>query len=93
MDESLHGKSGRSVTGGARRVGAAIARAAARGRRERRSLHYRDSEADAAQLVAELNAPAAEKRGEGEGRAARADRAAGAGRARRCRLRRGSICW
>jgi pteridine reductase len=42
------------VTGGARRVGAAIARRL-HGAGARVLLHYRDSEADAAQLAAELN--------------------------------------
>jgi pteridine reductase len=54
MDESLSGKAA-LVTGGARRVGAVIAR---RLHRAGASvlLHYRDSEADAAKLEAELNA-------------------------------------
>jgi len=43
------------VTGGARRVGAAIARAL-HGAGARVLLHYRDSEAEAAKLAAELNA-------------------------------------
>jgi pteridine reductase len=54
MDASLQGKAA-LVTGGARRVGAAIARrlhAAGAGV----LLHYRDSAADADQLAAELNA-------------------------------------
>jgi pteridine reductase len=54
MDESLSGKTA-LITGGARRVGAAIAR-----RLHRAGvnvlLHYRDSEADAAKLESELNA-------------------------------------
>jgi len=54
MDESLSGKAA-LVTGGARRVGAAIARRLhAAGASV--LLHYRDSEADAAKLEAELNA-------------------------------------
>ena len=54
MDESLAGKAA-LVTGGARRVGAAIVR---RLHAAGASLliHYRDSEAEAAQLEAELNA-------------------------------------
>src|SRR5437764_14286893 len=52
--ESLEGKSA-LITGGARRVGAAIARRLhAAGAAV--LVHYRDSEADAAKLVAELNA-------------------------------------
>ena len=52
--ESLAGKSA-LITGGARRVGAAIARRLhAAGAAV--LVHYRDSEADAARLVAELNA-------------------------------------
>ncbi len=54
MDESLGGKAA-LVTGGARRVGAAIARRLhAAGASV--LLHYRDSEADAAKLEGELNA-------------------------------------
>jgi pteridine reductase len=54
MNESLSGKSA-LVTGGARRVGAAIARRLhAAGANV--LLHYRDSEADAAKLESELNA-------------------------------------
>src|SRR5690242_339927 len=54
MDDSLAGKSA-LVTGGARRVGAAIARRLhAAGACV--LIHYRDSEADAARLEAELNA-------------------------------------
>ncbi len=54
MNESLTGKAA-LVTGGARRVGAAIARRLhAAGANV--LLHYRDSEADAAQLEAQLNA-------------------------------------
>src|SRR6185436_19878696 len=54
MDDSLDGKTA-LVTGGARRVGAAIARRLhAAGAKV--LLHYRDSEADAARLEAELNA-------------------------------------
>jgi pteridine reductase len=54
MDDSLEGKAA-LVTGGARRVGAAIARRLhAAGAKV--LLHYRDSEADAARLEAELNA-------------------------------------
>jgi pteridine reductase len=54
MDESLSGKAV-LITGGARRVGAAIARRLhAAGAKV--LLHYRDSEADAAKLEAELNA-------------------------------------
>jgi pteridine reductase len=54
MDESLAGKVA-LVTGGARRVGAAIARRLhAAGASV--LIHYRDSEADASKLVAELNA-------------------------------------
>jgi len=54
MNESLSGKAA-LVTGGARRVGAAIARRLhAAGAAV--LVHYRDSESDAAKLVAELNA-------------------------------------
>jgi pteridine reductase len=54
MDDSLAGKSA-LVTGGARRVGAAIVRRLhAAGATV--LIHYRDSEADAARLEAELNA-------------------------------------
>jgi pteridine reductase len=54
MDDSLAGKSA-LVTGGARRVGAAIVRRLhAAGASV--LIHYRDSEADAARLEAELNA-------------------------------------
>ena len=54
MDESLSGRTA-LVTGGARRVGAAIARRLhAAGANV--LLHYRDSESDAAKLEAELNA-------------------------------------
>ena len=54
MDESLDGKAA-LVTGGARRVGAAIARRLhAAGASV--LLHYRDSEAEAAKLEGELNA-------------------------------------
>ena len=54
MNESLSGKAA-LVTGGARRVGAAIARRLhAAGANV--IVHYRDSEADAAKLEAELNA-------------------------------------
>jgi pteridine reductase len=54
MDDSLAGKAA-LVTGGARRVGAAIARRLhAAGANV--MLHYRDSEADAARLASELNA-------------------------------------
>src|SRR5512134_2987217 len=57
MDDSLAGKAA-LVTGGARRVGAAIARRLhAAGANV--LLHYRDSEADAARLASELNAPVA----------------------------------
>src|SRR5688572_26345972 len=53
MDDSLEGKAA-LVTGGARRVGAAIARRLhAAGARV--LIHYRDSEADASRLEAELN--------------------------------------
>jgi len=53
MNEALTGKTG-LVTGGARRVGAAIARRLhAAGANV--LVHYRDSDADADQLVAELN--------------------------------------
>ena len=91
MDESLQGKTA-LVTGGARRVGAAIARRLhAAGANV--VLHYRDSEADAAKLEAELNARAREERDEGEGRAAGADRAARAGRRRRSSASAGSTCW
>jgi len=54
MDESLSGKAA-LITGGARRVGAAIARRL-HGAGANVLLHYRDSEADAAKLEAELNA-------------------------------------
>ena len=54
MDGSLQGKSA-LVTGGARRVGAAIARRL-HGAGASVLVHYRDSEADASRLVAELNA-------------------------------------
>ena len=78
MNESLAGKVA-LVTGGARRVGAAIARRLhAAGANV--LLHYRDSEADAAKLEAELNAARAKSAAQGEGGAARADRAARAGR-------------
>src|SRR2546430_2590887 len=54
MDGSLQGKSA-LVTGGARRIGAAISRRLhAAGANV--LVHYRDSEADASRLVAELNA-------------------------------------
>lgn len=54
MDDSLAGKAA-LVTGGARRVGAAIARRLhAAGAAV--LIHYRDSEADAARLASELNA-------------------------------------
>jgi pteridine reductase len=54
MDDSLAGKAA-LVTGGARRVGAAIARRLhAAGAAV--LIHYRDSEAEAAKLTAELNA-------------------------------------
>jgi pteridine reductase len=54
MNDSLEGKTA-LVTGGARRVGAAIARRLhAAG--AKLLLHYRDSEADAAKLESELNA-------------------------------------
>jgi len=54
MDDSLAGRAA-LVTGGARRVGAAIARRLhAAGANV--LLHYRDSEADAARLASELNA-------------------------------------
>ncbi len=54
MDDSLEGKAA-LVTGGARRVGAAIARRLhAAGAKV--LIHYRDSEADAARLEAEFNA-------------------------------------
>jgi pteridine reductase len=54
MDQSLQGKTA-LVTGGARRVGAAIARRLhAAGANV--VLHYRDSEADVAKLESELNA-------------------------------------
>ena len=54
MNDSLEGKAA-LITGGARRVGAAIARRLhAAGASV--LLHYRDSEADAAKLEAELNA-------------------------------------
>ena len=54
MNESLAGKAA-LVTGGARRLGAAIARRLhAAGAAV--LIHYRDSEADASKLVAELNA-------------------------------------
>ena len=54
MDDSLDGRAA-LVTGGARRVGAAIARRLhAAGAKV--LLHYRDSEADAAKLESELNA-------------------------------------
>ena len=54
MTESLTGKAA-LVTGGARRVGAAIARRLHAAGADV-LLHYRDSESDAAKLVAELNA-------------------------------------
>ena len=54
MDASLQGKTA-LVTGGARRVGAAIARRLhAAGANV--VLHYRDSEADVTKLASELNA-------------------------------------
>jgi pteridine reductase len=53
MDESLAGKAA-LVTGGARRVGAAIVRRL-HGAGAAVLIHYRDSEADAAQLEGELN--------------------------------------
>jgi len=54
MDDSLEGKAA-LVTGGARRVGAAIARRLhAAGAKV--LIHYRDSEADAARLESEFNA-------------------------------------
>jgi len=54
METSLQGKTA-LVTGGARRVGAAIARRL-HGAGANVMLHYRDSAADADQLAAELNA-------------------------------------
>ena len=54
MNESLSGKAA-LITGGARRVGAAIARRL-HGAGASVLLHYRDSEADAAKLESELNA-------------------------------------
>jgi pteridine reductase len=54
MDESLSGKTA-LITGGARRVGAAIARRL-HGAGASVLLHYRDSETEAAKLEAELNA-------------------------------------
>ena len=54
MDESLSGKAV-LVTGGARRVGAAIARRL-HGAGASVLIHYRDSEADAVKLIGELNA-------------------------------------
>src|SRR3954470_11002417 len=54
MDESLAGKAV-LVTGGARRLGAAIARRL-HGAGAAVLIHYRDSDADAAKLEAELNA-------------------------------------
>jgi len=54
MNESLSGKVA-LVTGGARRVGAAIARRL-HGAGARVLLHYRDSETEAAKLEADLNA-------------------------------------
>jgi len=54
MNDSLEGKVA-LVTGGARRVGAAIARRL-HGAGAKVLLHYRDSDADAAKLEAELNA-------------------------------------
>jgi len=54
MDESLAGKAV-LVTGGARRVGAAIARRL-HGAGASVLIHYRDSEVDAVKLVGELNA-------------------------------------
>ncbi len=54
MNDSLAGKAA-LITGGARRVGAAIARRL-HGAGANVLLHYRDSQADAAQLAAELNA-------------------------------------
>ncbi len=54
MDDSLHGKAA-LVTGAARRIGAAIARELhAAGASV--AIHYRDAEAEAAKLEAELNA-------------------------------------
>jgi pteridine reductase len=54
MDDTLAGKAA-LITGGARRVGAAIARRL-HGAGASVLIHYRDSEADAAKLEAELNA-------------------------------------
>src|SRR3989442_10953369 len=54
MDGSLQGRSA-LVTGGARRIGAAISRRLHRGGAAV-LVHYRDSEADASKLEAELNA-------------------------------------
>src|SRR3954471_1829831 len=54
MDESLAGKAV-LVTGGARRLGAAIARRL-HGAGASVLIHYRDSEADAVKLAGELNA-------------------------------------
>jgi pteridine reductase len=54
MEESLTGKAV-LVTGGARRLGAAIARRL-HGAGASVLVHYRDSEADAAKLIGELNA-------------------------------------
>jgi len=54
MDEALHGKTA-LVTGGARRVGAAIVRRL-HGAGASVLIHYRGADADAAKLEAELNA-------------------------------------
>ena len=54
MAESLAGKSA-LITGGARRLGAAIARRLHEAGANV-LIHYRDSEADASALIADLNA-------------------------------------
>ena len=61
MDDSLAGKSA-LVTGGARRLGASIVRRL-HGAGAAVLIHYRDSEADAKALAAELNAARAKSAG------------------------------
>src|SRR5882762_5241633 len=93
MSDSLAGKAV-LVTGGARRLGAAIARrlhAAGAGV----LIHYRDSEADATKLIAEFNAvrakSAAKVKAELLAPIARRDRALALGGARRLEPARAAL--